>query len=77
MSESAMKSCGELRDFVTTTMKMVRDQGLDVDVANSVHKLAGQVNENLYAEIKTRVTLGTPSDVPLGSLALGQSDSAP
>lgn len=41
-----------MRDFLGKMMLEVRDNGLNLDKANQITKLAGQINESFYAEIK-------------------------
>mgnify|MGYP001597369019 CR=1 FL=1 len=47
-----INTTGELRDFLGKMMFEVRDNGLNLDKANQITKLAGQINESFYAEIK-------------------------
>ena len=47
-----IKTTGDLRKFLIDMMVGVKGGHLDLDKASRITKLAGQVNENLYAEIK-------------------------
>lgn len=49
----SIKTTGQLRDFLVLTMEDVKAGMLDPDKASRITKLAGQVNESFYAEIKT------------------------
>ncbi len=47
-----IKTTGEMRDFLATMMIGVKNGDLDLDKASRITKLAGQINESFYAEIK-------------------------
>ena len=46
------KTTGELRQFLLDAMADLRDGKLDIGVANTMQKMAAQINESLYAELK-------------------------
>lgn len=47
-----IRTTGELRDFLATMMVGVKNGDLDLDKASRITKLAGQINESFYAEVK-------------------------
>lgn len=51
---SSVKTSGQLRGFLTGVMEQVRDGKLTHERASTIVKAAGQVNESIYAELKTR-----------------------
>ena len=48
-----IKTTGQLREFLVLAMEDVKAGMLDPDKASRITKLAGQVNESFYAEVKT------------------------
>lgn len=48
----AIKTTGDLREFLVNMMVGVKNGDLDIQEANSINKLAAQVNESFYSEIK-------------------------
>ena len=70
---SKIKTAGELREFLLDTMEQVRDAKVSVERAQVVVKTAMQVNESIYAELKTKQiakALGEASS-SMGSMPLG------
>jgi len=55
--KNSIKTTRELREFLTSSMADVRNGKLDVDKANAVNKLAGQINSSVYGELKAKVVL--------------------
>lgn len=51
-SVQKIKTTGELRDFLVKMMQDVESGAIDLDKAGRITKIAGQVNESFYAEIK-------------------------
>ncbi len=47
-----IQTTGELRDFLASMMIQVQNGNIDLDKASRITKLAGQINESFYAEIK-------------------------
>ena len=47
----------DLRKFLTSAMVDVRTSLLDIDKANSIYKLDGQVNASIYGELKANILL--------------------
>lgn len=69
-----IKTTGELRDFLASMMLGVKNGDLDLDKASRITKLAGQINENFYAEIKVAkiraeagVEMGNLGAMPVGA----------
>ena len=48
----AIKNVGQLRKFLVTAMEQVRDGTMDVQQAAQLTKIAAQVNESFYSEVK-------------------------
>jgi len=71
-----IKTTGDLRKFLAATIVDVESGDIDLDKARSITKLAGQINESLYAEIKVAKTLAeTGKDMEsLGNLSIGNKD---
>lgn len=70
-----IRTTGELRDFLVDMMIGVKNGHLEVDKASRITKLAAQVTENMYAEIKiakVRKEAGAQAD-EFGSLHVGTS----
>lgn len=63
-----IRTTGELRDFLATMMVGVKNGDLDVDKARTITKLADQINESFYAEVKVAKVLAEAGET---SLALG------
>lgn len=64
---------GQLRDFLCSAINAVGNGTMDAEKARNITKLAGQVNESLYAEVKvakTKIELGVEAD-KIGALELG------
>jgi hypothetical protein len=64
---------GELRDFLVTMMVGVKDGIVPIEKASSITKLAGQINESIYAEIKAsrlKMDIGIEAD-KLGNMGIG------
>jgi hypothetical protein len=68
-----IKTTGELRQFLVDMMVGVKNGHLDLDQAGRITKLAAQVNENLYAEVKiAKIKTDMGEKMPtLGNLQLG------
>ena len=43
---------GDLRDFLCSAINSVANGTMDVEKARNITKLAGQVNESFYSEVK-------------------------
>lgn len=71
-----IKTTGELRDFLVSMMLGVKNGDLDTDKARNITKLAAQVNESFYSEIKiakVRMEAGQVA-TDLGSLRVGTTE---
>jgi len=56
---------GELREFLCQAINMVANGQMDTEKARNITKLAAQVNESLYSEVKvqkTKIELGHEAD---------------
>ena len=72
---ASIKTTGELRDFLVNMMIGVKNGDLDLDKASRITKLAGQINESFYAEIKVakiRAEAGEAMSV-LGNMSVGNT----
>lgn len=47
-----INTTGELREFLATMLLGVKNGDLDGDKASKITKIAAQINESFYAEIK-------------------------
>jgi len=72
--EQKIKTTGELRDFIAQTMESVRTGGIALDKAAQITKLAGQLNESFYSEVKVYQAYITAGKVTtdLGKLRIGE-----
>lgn len=71
-----IKTTGELRDFLATMMLGVKNGDLDLDKARNITKLASQINESFYAEIKVAKVRAEAGVVMsgLGAMPIGGSE---
>jgi|TARA_R110000824_G_scaffold192484_4_gene374696 hypothetical protein len=61
---------GDLREFLCSAINAVANGTMDADKARNITKLAGQVNESFYSEVKvakTQIELGREAS-SLGNL---------
>lgn len=68
-----IKTTGDLRDFLASAINSVANGIMDTDKARNVTKLAAQINESFYSEIKiakVRLEMGEQSP-NLGQLSIG------
>lgn len=77
MSNKLIKTTGELRDFLATMMVGVKNGDLDIEKARNITKLAGQINESFYAEVKVAKVRAEAGEVmpKLGKMNIGQDES--
>jgi hypothetical protein len=71
---SKIKTTSELREYLLSAITLVGNGTMDSDKARNIVKLAGQINENLYAEVKvakTQIELGSEA-AKFGTLDLTQ-----
>jgi len=52
----SISNTGELREFIVNMMVGVKDGHVDPEKARNITKLAAQVNESFYSEIKVMKT---------------------
>ena len=73
MSNKLMKTTGELRDFLATMMVGVKSGDIDIEKARNITKLAGQINESFYAEVKVAKVRAEAGEVmpKLGMMDIG------
>ena len=73
-----IKTTGDLREFLASAINSVANGTMDSDKARNITKLAAQVNESFYSEIKiakVQVELGKES-AALGDLRISNADPA-
>jgi hypothetical protein len=72
-ANKTIKTTGELRDFLATMMVGVKNGDLDLDKASRITKLAGQINESFYAEVKVAKVRAEAGEAmqALGSMPVG------
>lgn len=72
-TNKTIKTTGELRDFLATMMVGVKNGDLDLDKASRITKLAGQINESFYAEVKVAKVRAEAGEAmqALGSMPVG------
>lgn len=69
---AAIATTGDLRQFLATMLLGIKNGDLSVDKASQITKMAGQINESFYSEVKvarTRKEAGQAVDA-LGQLKL-------
>ena len=49
---TAIKTTGQLREFLVRMMLCTKEGSIDADKARNITKLAAQINESFYSEIK-------------------------
>lgn len=69
-----VKTTGDLRDFLANMMVGVKNGTLDLDKASRITKLAGQINESFYAEVKVaKIRAEAGEAMPmLGQMRVGE-----
>jgi hypothetical protein len=67
----------DLRDFLANMMVGVKNGTLDLDKASRITKLAGQINESFYAEVKVaKIRAEAGESMPmLGQMRVGEVES--
>lgn len=53
---SKIKTAGDLREFLCNTINGVANGTFDLQKAKEITKLAGQINESIYSEIRAAMT---------------------
>lgn len=71
-----IKTTGQMREFLASMMLGVKNGDLDLDKASRITKLAGQINESFYAEVKVaKVRCEAGENMPkLGEMKIGITD---
>lgn len=71
-----IKTTGQLRDFLAMMMVGVKNGDLDLDKARNITKLAGQINESFYAEVKVAKVRAEAGQImpQLGDMRVGGDD---
>lgn len=71
-----IKTTGDLREFLVMMMLGVKNGDIDYQDANTINKLASQVNESFYAEIKTaKVRAEAGEQMPkMGDMPINRDD---
>ncbi len=72
---AAIEKTGDLREFLARTINGVANGTVSIEKAREVGKLASQINESFYAEVKvarTQQELGREAD-KLGDLPLNST----
>ena len=79
MPVNQLKTAGQLRQFLADSIIAVKNKQMDADTARTVVKLASQLNESFYAELKAKQVLGALSEVtmPIGDQLIGPSGLDP
>lgn len=74
----AIKTAGELRGFLAGILEGIRDGKVDVEEANAIAKVAGQINNSLAVEAKTAIELKRlgSGDYVFGSTQIASGDVA-
>jgi hypothetical protein len=71
-----ISTTGELREFLAETLVSVQEGKIEPDAARNITKMAAQINESFYSEIKIAKVLleanQTNSVEKLGSLPLNK-----
>jgi|TARA_R110001606_G_scaffold143944_4_gene283286 hypothetical protein len=71
---AAINTAGDLRKFLCNSINSVANGTMDIAKAREVTKLAGQVNESFYSEVKVaRLQMDMEKEVhKLGSLPVNE-----
>jgi hypothetical protein len=71
-----IKTTGQLRSFLANMMSGILNGEIDISKAGQITKLAGQINESFYAEVKVaKVRAEAGENMPsLGDLNIGSND---
>ena len=73
---AAINTAGDLRKFLCNSINSVANGTMDISKAREVTKLAGQVNESFYSEVKVaRLQMDMEKEVhKLGSLPVNRQE---
>lgn len=69
-----LETTGQLREFLAEMMQAVHDGKIEITQAAQITKLAGQINESFYAEVKiAKVRAEANKEMSdLGALRIGE-----
>ncbi len=72
-----IKTTGELRDFLSDMLLGIKNGDLDPEKARNITKMAGQINESFYAEIKVAKTRAEAGEKlsDLGEMPIGKGST--
>jgi len=71
---ASIDTTGKLREFMANMMLAIRDEQINDTAAARIIKMAGQINESFYSEVKTgkvRIEAGKTMH-ELGKLPIGE-----
>lgn len=71
-----IKNTGELREFLVDMLVGIKNGHLDLDKARNITKMAAQINESFYSEIKiAKVQMEAGQEAAkLGLLPIGHTE---
>lgn len=72
-----IKTTGQLRQFLADTLIAVKNGQMETDKARNITKIAAQINESIYSEIKTArvmAELGRET-AEMGELSVGNVEA--
>lgn len=73
---SKIQNVGQLREFLANAIIAVKNGEMNVQAASQIQKMAAQINESFYSEIKVaqvRRSLGDESQIlPTGKMPISQ-----
>ena len=73
-----IKTTGDLRRLLAEALDGVKSGALSIEKANSIQKIAGRLNESIYAEAKILLLIGQKADESkLGNLKLHNDEAHP
>ena len=72
-----IKNSAELREFLSSMMLGIKNGDIDADKARNITKMAGQINENFYVEIKVAQVRAEAGQklFELGAMPIGKEDA--
>lgn len=70
---NTISTTGELRQFLANMLVGIKNGDLAVDRASQITKMAGQINESFYSEVKVATVrkLAGDTDTKLGAMKIG------
>jgi hypothetical protein len=75
---TSIKTTGQLREFLVKMMLCTKEGSIDADKARNITKLAAQINESFYSEIKIAKVMteaGNLGDIAkLGDLPINKTN---